>query len=44
MVPCKMPYEDCSLLLAFVFENKYIITREEVSEKLLSGLKRHFSH
>lgn len=35
MVTCKMHYQVFSLLLVFVFENKYVIIREEVSEKLL---------
>lgn len=32
------------LLLAFVFENKHVMPREEVWEKPLAGCDRHFSH
>lgn len=34
----------CFLFLAFVFENNYVMRREEVSEKLPAELNRPFSH
>lgn len=39
-----MHWLNLALFLAFVFENKYVMPGEEVSEKLAAELNRHFSH